>query len=266
MAQIGKIRLSPWLLALLGVGILLNEGLMLGVGLLCVLAHEGGYILMARRFGARTERVNICPFGGVAEIQGLYDLSPWEETEVALAGPLVSVLLASLCGFLAHIFPKNAGFLDSLMLLNGSLAMFNLLPIFPLDGSRIVSRITEGKRGERLIARLLTIFGLGFGLLLVLLGALFGLANGRVNVTWMLCGAYIIYENIKRRKAQPFAQMRRTAAREGLLYRKRIVKVQQFAAKAGISETEILRHLPGGVLCKVTWLDENGSEISAKFL
>ena len=266
MAQIGKIRLSPWMIGLLSVGILLNEGTMLALGLLCVLLHEGGHILMARRFGAGVEKVTLSPLGGVAELNGLYDLSPWEEVEVALAGPLVSVLLAAVFGCLAYLFPDAADFLDSMMILNGSLSMFNLLPVFPLDGSRIVSRLMEGRKGERLLARVQAIFGIVLGVLFAAFGLLFGLAVGRINVTWMLCGAYLVYENIRRKKAQPFAQMRRAAAREGLLERKKIMKVQQYAAKIGVSENEILRKLPGGVLCRVAWLDDSGREVSAQWL
>ena len=266
MAQMRKIRLSPWLISLLSTGILLNEGTMLTLGLLCVLLHEGGHILTAKRFGVTVDRVTLSPFGGRAELSGLSDLSPWEEVEVALGGPLVSILLAAVFGCLAHIFPQFADSLDSLMILNCSLSVFNLLPVFPLDGSRILARLTEGRPGEKRAARLSAFFGIVLGVAFCAFGLLFGLAVGRVNVTWLLCGAYLIYENIRRKKAQPFTQMRKTAQREGLLARKGVVKVQSFAARQGMSDGEILRRLPGGVLCHVTYLDENGREVSAQWL
>jgi stage IV sporulation protein FB len=121
----------------------------------CVLLHEFGHVLMARRFGVRTRDVTLYPIGGVARLEGMGS-RPVEELLIALAGPAVNVafviLLAPLA-FLASqlhgpandlvpVFASGAGavaltFALCLWWVNVALALFNLLPAFPMDGGRV---------------------------------------------------------------------------------------------------------------------------------
>ena len=71
---------------------LLSVGLLLGI-FVCVLAHEFGHILAAKRFGIRTPEVLLWPLGGLAKLERLPE-RPREEIQVALAGPAVSLLIA----------------------------------------------------------------------------------------------------------------------------------------------------------------------------
>ncbi|MDX1739791.1 MAG: site-2 protease family protein [Rhodothermales bacterium] len=112
----------------------------------CVALHELGHALMARRFGIRTRDITLYPFGGIARLQG-GEMKPPEELWVALAGPAVNVALAVMLYFVSSFTGQSVatagilqpgGYLSTMMWLNISLAAFNMIPAFPMDGGRVL--------------------------------------------------------------------------------------------------------------------------------
>ena len=140
MAALGKIRLSPWLIALLAAGWLLEEGFptQLVVSLLCVVLHEGGHVLCARLCGCMVERMELTPFGGVARIAGMEQLSAAGRMGIALAGPAVNLMLALFCGSGAYLLPEGTQLFAEGLQSNAALMLFNLLPAYPMDGGRVL--------------------------------------------------------------------------------------------------------------------------------
>lgn len=111
----------------------------------CVVLHELGHALMALRFGVKTRDITLYPIGGVARLERIPE-RPVEELLVAIAGPLVNVAIVALLLVLGVHLPANieepsaliqSDILSRLLLVNGSLVVFNLLPAFPMDGGRI---------------------------------------------------------------------------------------------------------------------------------
>lgn len=123
----------------------------------CVILHEYGHALAARRYGVKTMDIILTPLGGIARLLKMPD-KPWQELIVALAGPMVNVVIAAAIflvmyfGFDIHpvltlLAPGGDPydfhghpdrFFSMLMLTNVALLFFNLLPVFPMDGGRVL--------------------------------------------------------------------------------------------------------------------------------
>jgi Zn-dependent protease/CBS domain-containing protein len=145
---------------------------------LSVVLHELSHSLVARTYGVEMRGITLFIFGGVAEMPGEVP-SPQAELVIAAAGPAASFAIALASGG-AGLLVRAAGgpepvsaVLLYLGFLNAALAIFNLIPAFPLDGGRILRSILWGwKKSLRWATRISATIGGGFGLLLMALGVL----------------------------------------------------------------------------------------------
>lgn len=114
----------------------------------CVALHELGHALSARGYGIRTRDITLYPIGGVARLEHMPE-KPSAEIVIALAGPAVNVVLALLLGgvwLAGHPTLEGLGtlthwgsdFVGRLALANVVLAVFNMIPAFPMDGGRVL--------------------------------------------------------------------------------------------------------------------------------
>ncbi len=158
-----------------------------GVGLIvalfsCVVLHELGHALTARHFGIKTRDIILLPIGGVASMEKMPD-NPRQEILVALAGPAVNLVIAALLLFwlqLDHSLPPDSlskmfegGMRQQLLTLNLFLALFNLLPAFPMDGGRVLRAVLALRMDHLKATRTAAAIGQAFALWLGLAGLLY---------------------------------------------------------------------------------------------
>jgi len=178
---IGWIGYSHWLQ--FGTIAKVAEGILFILALfLCVVLHEYGHALTARRYGIKTRDITLYPIGGVARLERMPD-KPIEELWVALMGPAVNVVIAAV--LFAYLFATNGlvpltdltvtsgSFLARLMAVNVSLVLFNLIPAFPMDGGRVLRALLAMRMDYVRATQIAANIGQGLAFLL----GLFGLFN-----------------------------------------------------------------------------------------
>ncbi len=113
----------------------------------CVVIHEIGHSLFARRFGKNPKSITLLPIGGVASLEEMPE-KPLQEITMAIVGPVINLIIAGLLYIIVgrwtgigvpNLFPDSAQtFFANLIGINIILAIFNLIPAFPMDGGRIL--------------------------------------------------------------------------------------------------------------------------------
>ena len=137
----------------------------------CVVLHEIGHALAARKFGIATHDIVLYPIGGVASLLRI-PKNPLQELIIAVAGPAVNVVIAALLfGWLAitSLNGSAGSFVHSLAWVNVGLVIFNMIPAFPMDGGRVLrstlAMFSSHYQATKIATSVGQVAAVGFGLL-----------------------------------------------------------------------------------------------------
>lgn len=144
----------------------------------CVVLHEFGHALAARRYGVQTPDITLLPIGGVARLQRIPE-QPSQELVIALAGPAVNVVIAAALYLALGALPSaqsvelqnpGANLLARLLSVNIFLVLFNLIPAFPMDGGRVLRALLGYRLGFARATQIAAVVGQGLAFAFGLLG------------------------------------------------------------------------------------------------
>jgi Zn-dependent protease/predicted transcriptional regulator len=211
------------------------SGAVFGMGLMillftCVVLHELGHSLVAQKFGLKVREIVLLPIGGIARLEKNPE-KPLHELLIAAAGPLVNVAIAVLL-FFAGGLAVNLGALEGRSLLetpigppslavlwgwlftaNVALAVFNMIPAFPMDGGRVLRAALALKMGFSRATRIATSVGQAIAFAFGLFGVLTG------NVLLVLV-AFFVFMGAGQERAEEQARTVLTTLRVGDAYNK----------------------------------------------
>jgi Zn-dependent protease/CBS domain-containing protein len=147
----------------------------------CVVLHEFGHIIAARRYGIRTPDVTLLPIGGVASLERMPE-KPSQEIVVALAGPAVNVVIALVLIVLlgaqfdlsqmAQLEQAQTTLIGRIAAANVVLFVFNLIPAFPMDGGRVLRALLAMWLGYTRATRVAASIGQGLAIVFAFFGLL----------------------------------------------------------------------------------------------
>lgn len=162
-----KLKISPFMIVV-GVVMAFSGRIQL---FLCYLAalvfHEYAHAAVAQRLGYALSEMKIMPYG--ASLSGKFEsMTPRDEIKVALAGPLVNMLFAVVFTAIWRVLPASYFFTAEFVEANLFLAIFNMLPVYPLDGGRIVLSLLGYKKWAQIVMNILAVaISVAFALIFV---------------------------------------------------------------------------------------------------
>lgn len=138
-----KIRVNPLFFAFILLCVVFGKAVELAWTLLALVLHEAAHILMARLRGYVMKTAVLMPYGAMMSVDERFDKT--SSVLIGLAGPVMNGIMALSMLGLWWLFPSAYPYTIPFLYANASLALFNLLPLYPLDGSRVVLGFCKNK-------------------------------------------------------------------------------------------------------------------------
>jgi Zn-dependent protease/CBS domain-containing protein len=184
---------------------------------LCVVLHEFGHAIAAKSYGINTPDITLLPIGGVARLERMPE-EPKQELVIALAGPMVNVIIAAclylVIGARGHVAPETAvqsgDMLIGLFQINVWLLLFNLLPAFPMDGGRVLRALLATRLSYARATQIAASVGQAFAFIFGFVG-LIGIPGVMHPNPFLIFIAFFVYIGASQEAA--LAQMRDVSRR-----------------------------------------------------
>lgn len=223
-----------------------------------IVLHELAHAEVSLRLGYTLDRFILMPYG--ASLKGDFEgISPQDEIIIALAGPLFNAALSVLCAALWWIIPATYAFTDRLAAANIFTAIFNLLPVFPLDGGRIALAALSVKTPRQLAYKRLRIMGFIIAPIFAVLFVLAFVFGGTINISFALISGFIFFSTVFRDKNSTYRRLYSMAFFSERL--KKGLKINQIMVADSSTLIELDKMLNSNYYTIFTVVDEKGNNV-----
>ncbi len=242
-----------WVLALLMV--LLGQGETLLAYSIALLVHEAGHYMPTISFRCQPQRMEITPFGAMAAVEEYQAIKPSRQFLIALCGPLANLLLLLVLMSLFYL-DIISSWMVSLFKANLLLMLFNLMPVLPLDGGRMLQSLLNRKTDWRKSSRILAGIGMAFGAGIVLLALAGVIMLGTLNLSLVITGVYLIYAAGKTKQSALTQYLHHVIGARAKLEKNGVVPYHFVAVSSGLTVRELMEKLPLGQHNRMIVIDE----------
>jgi stage IV sporulation protein FB len=172
-----------------------------------VFLHEMGHMVAAKSFGWRVKEVQLLPFGGVVVVEELGAVPAYEDLIVALSGPLQHVWMIGFACIMKLVNPASAEWWNYFIEANLMIGLFNLIPVLPLDGGRVLQSLFGYMMPYHRSLLYTTILSLVLSMLVIVM-CVFQFITGLLPLNLLIMGIFLLVSNWFAYKQLPFHFLR----------------------------------------------------------
>ncbi|WP_028591832.1 M50 family metallopeptidase [Paenibacillus massiliensis] len=236
MIKVRGVRLSlhPLFVLIMMASVLTGHFIELVTLFAIVFVHELGHAAAASMLGARVVSIQMLPFGGVAEIEDQGCLPAWKEIVIALAGPLQNLFMIAVLLLIRNLGTEQHEFIDYVIRGNLMIMLFNLLPVLPLDGGKIVQALLSILLSYHAVLQHTLRVSMVCSIMMCVAAIIPALSGkGPPYLNMLAMGLFLFYSNFTDYRNLPYRFVRFLLGRDNQ-YRKKLEK--------GIIATPIISH------------------------
>lgn len=234
------LRINPVLIILLIIGIYFGYFQKSILLLLAVLLHESAHSTVAFFMGFRVSEIELMPLGGVVRVEGLFQANPSREAVIAFAGPAFSIVLAffiiefGLCTIPQFFVTANM-----------AIGIFNLMPIFPLDGGRILRAVLSYRWGY--VKATKNVSNLSRIISVIMFGTAFYMGlNSPLFVTMAVAAVFLFFASAEEKKIAPSLFINQIESKKRLLFDRGTLRSRCLAVASNTGVKKVIKNfLPG---------------------
>jgi len=219
-----------------------------------VLVHELGHSITARLYNIQVLEIQLYPFGGIAYTENISKYGGRTELFIALAGPVISMLIAGAFYF----FGRQLSISSTVIKYNMALFLFNLIPALPLDGGSIARNLLLSKYSYKYATKIMTRSGKILSILIILYNIAL-ILNGQITITYLAAAFFIFIGALKEEKNCSYIYLlNRNNKKVKKLHN---LHVRQLNASSETYIRSIVEQFSPGNICRVMVYNEKGELI-----
>ncbi len=227
-----RVHISPIMFIMAVVFVALGRTYEFACSLTAVILHECAHARIAKKYGYALDTIRLMPYG--AALCGDVDMRPKHEAAIAAAGPIFNLVTALIFAAMWWLIPTSYLFTQVFCMCNIYIGVFNLLPVYPLDGGRIALALLTPKLGRVRAYRIIRILSFVFGIAsiaLFILSAFYSL-----NVCFLAVGLFMTVSALIPDARAAYKPLFALAERKSKLNRPRDTRVFSVNGSAPLSE------------------------------